>query len=413
MSIVSSVTTRSGKPEIKSENMGTLLDKNHLKYSIPASLSVSVQRRMVSSPAQSQTYKSRGHVNVTSLTGDDFVNGRGSYIAFDLKRTDAGVTNDAKFNSFKSSAIDLIQTLTLYHSSGVEIERLEEVGLYRRVIDAYKRSASYHGSELSTTAKDQVITTAGNKIVIPLKHLSGLFDLDVLLPPYLMSGLRFSIDLASASRALIGTDGNKDYQIENVEIVFDSITLADNVVKELNSVSAKSGTELTWESYENTAKTITTGTLNMSADRAVSRANMAFAVTRLVANLDDEKKDSLSPEEFKVANYQFRLGSQFFPNKQLEDKVQMYRTALNTFRAGGEGTVTLGTFTQAAQCDGVMCASLERDDLLDLSGLPVSSSRSLTVNAKYDDALNRQVNLFMSFVKVMKLFLYDRVQVLE
>jgi hypothetical protein len=425
MSLMSSVTTRSGKPEVSNTPMDTLLSKNHLKYNIPPSLSVSVQRRAISNPAQSQTYNSKGKVNITSNSGDDWVWGRGSYLAFKLVAS--GDDTKKQFNSARSSAIDIIQTLTLYHSSGIEIERLEDVNLYHRVVDMYKYDSTYRKTELSATtsiddAGAQVnLPTAdsGDKFIIPLSHLSGLFDTDVLLPAYIMSGMRFSIDLSSAATAL-KSDGDgaaTDYTISEVEIVLDSLTLADNVVKELNKKSASSGTELSWVSYENTAKTITTTKLNMSADRAVSRANRAFLVARDLVDVSnaDRKKDSLSPNEFKTTQYQWRLGSQFFPNKMLEHKSQMYKTALNCFKDAKQGGQVSFTNFKAAAGDGIMCASLERDDMLDLSGLPVSSSRSLTINADFSavDAGGVQCNLFMDFVKVAKCFLYDRIQILE
>lgn len=411
MSLISTKTTREGKPEIKSEGMGTLLDKNGLRYRIPPSLSVTTQRRLITNPSQSQTYSSKGHVNITLNSGDDYIWGKSSYMSFNLTASAA--------STFNSSALDIIKTLTIYHSSGTEIERLENVNLFRRSYDRYAYDQNYHDKKLSVAGYDPAVygsnlSTYTEKFIVPLNHMSGLFDTNTLLPPYLMSGMRISIDLASNEEALKAAAATT-YTISDVDIVLDSVTLADNVVKELNKTSASKGTELTWKSYEDTQKPESTQKLHISAERAVSRSNMAFMVARDLGNVQLQTADSLAPITYPVNQYQWRLGSSFFPNKKLDDKASMYKNAMYTFKS--DGTVNYSDFKTdgADNSDGITTVLLERDDALDLSGLPVSSSRSLTLDATLDTppASGYLINVFMTFEKVMRLFLYDKVQILE
>jgi hypothetical protein len=425
MSFAESQTTREARPDVKSVAAKTLIEANKLEYKVPPSLSVVVQRRHIRNEAQSLEYVSGRTCNIMINSGDDYANGQTSYLVFKAESTDGDAVTWGS-----GSALNMIRTITFFHSSGVEIERLENLNLYSRFVhkntkgeEWFKTVGSMMGYEYAGSKSYEDLKTAQHTFVIPMSEISGMFNTEQLIPSYLLSGMRVSIDLAEAKVATKGTTASSQIKITEAAIVLDAFTLADNIQDKLNQVSgtSKNGTEFHWQSYDHSPKTITQASLHISAEKAVSRASRAFALTRSTEYTNDGLKDSLKPEDLKLSQYQFRLGAMFFPNKTLTDSVEFYHN--QTFAFGGFGhqmaTIDYKAFEgkagdggAAGDSESAAVAALERSDMT-LSGLPVSGSRALTLDATYSNSGDRTVDMFLEYTKVASCFLYDRCVVKE
>jgi hypothetical protein len=459
MSLSETRTTREGRPEFKSVATKTLIEANNLDYTVPPSLSVAVQRRHIRNEAQSITYSDGRTCNIVLNSGDDYCMGKSSYLSITVQSQ--GGTN-VGFGS--GSVLNLFKTMKLYHSSGVEIERLENVNLYRRFVHKYTKSEEWFctvGSMMGYTQNDANIygTDLGSgphTFVIPLSELSGFFNTGKLIPSFLLSGMRVSIDLAAASEALVGralltaNDALSiptSYTVSDVAIVLDATTIADVVQDKLNqtSSSSKNGTEFHWKCYSHSPKTISQASLHISAEKAVSRASRAFCIVRRTANVNKGNLDAMVPEQLDMKSYQFRLGSMFFPNKTLTNSVEFYHNAIFAFdnfstdnqtcvpfkdfkgfddvkhvdATAGNLATAVGSnvaivlpsdvlYKAQGQSESAAVVALERSEG-SLSGLPVSGSRSLTLDATFANSAARTIDMFLEYTKVSSSFLYDRV----
>jgi hypothetical protein len=449
MSFAESKTTREGAPQIKSIPTATLIEANRLDYTVPPSLSVVVQRRHVRNEAQSVQYRDGRTCNIALNSGDDYCNGRTSYFTFKFETV--GAVAESKVNFGSGSALNVIKTLTMYHSAGTEMDRLENHNLYQRFIHKYTKSSEYFctvGSCMGYSYNADGVVPADNTnniyegkletgvhtFVIPMSEINGMFDTDQLIPSYALSGMRLSIDLAHFAEALVCetvNSGLTGYTISECAVVLDVMTLSDNIVDKLNQLSGsrKSGTQFYWNTYDSTPKNITQGSLHVSAEKAVSRASKAFCIARRTADVSNILKDSMIPEALTLDSYQFRLGSSFFPNKTLNDHAEMYFNTLfafDNFHSSQQTCVPFKDFKQigaGTTSESGAVVALERSEN-SLSGLPISGSRALTLDATFtqsstgnsvtDGAVNNKtIDMFLIYTKVASCYLYDRIVLKE
>jgi hypothetical protein len=447
--ISSSLTTRE---DVKVQGIKTtsLLSANKLEYESAKSLSAVIQRRMISNPSTSNSYTSGSkNMSININAGDSFVSGRDSYLTFDLKVTAAAGTQH-DFGS--GSACNIFDQIVIYHSNSTEIERLDSFNLYRRFIDRNTEDAEFFKTKgaamgykvdsnapLTVDGTPYTALTTSQTFNIPLSKLSGLFDLDVLLPNFIMSGMRIEFSLATAETAIRGkVGGAESYELTNVAIVLDSLTLSDSTEDAINKLSAQKGLELTWKSYGHVRKNLTVNTLNVSSDKSVSRSIRSFALLRTEADIVKGTKDSLIPMENCITSYGWRLGSNFFPAQKLTNRREMYTTQLNSFKSPFKhksAGVTYNQFIripvgadndieeietedtkagpQGGRSESAACVVLERSDILNLSGLSVSGSRQLSLNATVDSnaryPASKVVDLFTEHVMLCSLWLFDKI----
>jgi hypothetical protein len=112
-----------------------------------------------------------------------------------------------------------------------------------------------------------------------------------------------------------------------------------------------------------------------------------------------------------VQESQTRLGSLFFPNTSLRGdsallmSPELYAQALMAF----------GTYTQTrpesdvSEKDfrtgkAIIAQTFERSNVLDLSGVPTSSSRIINLNARFSDGTTRDSEFFMFYVQLLRIF---------
>jgi hypothetical protein len=467
------VSSAQAKQASFSSKMEGLMKANSLDYRLPPALSVVTKRQMIRHNFNQDTYVSGqgGQMTVVLNSGDMYVDGRNSYLSFKVVASAA-----ATFGT--GSAANIIDRIRFTTESGTEIERVENLNLFRRHadrhmcsqgwLDAYGQVVGYTPSYQEAEMKSEIATSVkldgvdpavtpqiiakkgvpvnlndGNLVVqycIPMSKLLGLFGSEKLLPGLgLISGGRIEIGLAPSADALVWGGVAGTFSVQNIHIIADSYQLSDAVLKTLNQTSATRSLEVVFDTYDHVQRPEATAQLNLDSKRAVSRAQWAFATTRLTASLGNSTADTFSSEKFKVEQQQWQLAGLFLPNNPIEGSIlaadffevgEHFQNAQYVFgkvrHCLDENSVSLDKFkgvvtygpaatsrkTDSGEGDGLCACVLERSAVLQGSGLPVSGSRILQLRARYFDAQPRTIDLFMVYEKLARVFL-DRAIIKE
>ena len=415
MSIESEMKEQGMAPSSGRENglAESLIRVNSLDYELPSNMSVVVSRNLKRSFANLDQYKENGKVIITLNTGTDYCDGINSYLTFKA-RVSGPAGSTAGFGS--GSACNFIENITITSRSGVEIERIEGLNNLRREHDRYDCSQDWidnFGSVMGYTneAKTNAPVLAQDadlQFCIPMGRLAGSFNTRKLIPSQLAGGLRIEIKLASLGSALIkGATAPTGYQLTDVTMMCDCYQLADSIQKRLNMNAAANGLEFYFETYDRTKfNESASNQANITVRKAVSRALWAIAKSRLSANVDNLAVDSIASEPNKVKDFFWRLGSLYFPNQPLRNKEEMYYFAQYCFdkvkKCHNQNSVSLKDFKGD---EGIVAVTLERSNVLGLSGLPINNARTLQLDMNFDTSASRDVDIYMAYIKLVRVFI--------
>lgn len=151
--------TTSGK-EGGGGNVDTMLDFNALQYNMYPDLSVVTERTYKTSPFQKGSYESTSSGTAICVlnTGSDFIDGRNSYLSFELKigeptengtgiNATRGLKLDSRWKGYRwghgGSACNLIKSVAIYDRAGNELERVDEVGRLANLLMRWNNSEEY------------------------------------------------------------------------------------------------------------------------------------------------------------------------------------------------------------------------------------------------------------------------------
>lgn len=465
------------KSEQKS-GVSSLLMANSLDYRMPPNLSVVVKRQLVRHFFDKNTY-SAGQNMVAILNGGDmYIDPKNSYISYKVRTTGSALAtfgSGSAVNCINRITLTSESGTEVERVEGVNnlARELDRWGCSNDWVNSqggvmgYKSNAPTNATWTTTAnitgagaivyeddrangdlaggggiavplhaqRNDPVIDSSNTRqYVIPLNRVAGLFTSDKLLPGMgLMSGMRVEITLEDKKVALKWVDatgapadpGSETYEITDLSIVLDSYQLNDAILRELSQQSASNSLEVVFQSYDRTPAAINSAatTLNVDAKRAVSRANWALAKTRVGDHVNGGANygfDSFKAENFDATGlptkYQYNLAGLYFPNQPLTTEYEYYENALYAFGKASKchkpSSVDLEQFDKG---HALMCATLERSTALGLSGLPLSGSRILRLEAIYSAAQSaggRVIDLHIGYIKMLRVFL-DRVVVKE
>jgi len=407
----------------------SLVNVNQLGYRMPANMSVVVNRTMSRSYANLDTYSPGGKIIVTFNTGSTYVWGRTSYLTFDVAVSGTGADPAKIIASLESgSAINLIDSVTVYSQSGTEVDRTEGVNLHARNQDRYTFAQDWvnnfgsvigYGSTEKTgfgTTDPVVITpVASLRFCIPLSHLAGIFGGSVLMPSMLAGGLRLEIKLAPLAVAFKDNSittipdphAVTNYTVTNASCQLDTFQLADSIQKRLMMEAASTGLEFYYETWDRTRHNISASDkANITIRKSVARALSAFAVTRETSKTASLAEDSMASENGANIDGMFwRLGSLTFPQQKLENTAELYYYAQRAFQKVESpykmNSISLDDFKGS---EALAAVTLERSNVLELSGLPVNNSRSLQLELDYSSSANRDIDVYMHYVQLARVF---------
>jgi hypothetical protein len=312
--------------------------------------------------------------------------------------------------------------------SGTEMDRLQNANLWGRNDSLFNMSSEW----LQTVGSNQGFgptrngaadgantnTQTATRFVIPLVQLTTFFrPIDgQMLPPQLASGLHFEIVLEDFRTAFFQkVAGITGYEIEQIYFQLDCVDLTDDCQRTISDISANLGLEYTYPRIFTSQSQLPIGQLSLSqqVQKSVSQACYVTTITISQADKIDITVDSLASIPFNYTNFQYRLGSLYFPNQQITSSdVQDVACEAYTITQSvydklrlmyDNGSVSFAVY-QASLA--VLSASFEKSQFLSISGLPINNSRVLELNAEFAAvSQNLEVYSFLQYTSVARTFL--------
>ena len=405
--------------------LGELLVAENLEYNLPSAASVVVSKTSKQYFFDKNEYKNDSDRMIITLnSGSDFINGRNSFLTFKLT-VDSTDAEPVHFGS--GSASNIFSEILITSRDGSEIERIRDLNvlcaLKARWMNAQdslnniQSQSGYNGvgDSAYTEADWNAKLGVGYQFVIPMRDLSSLFDCDKLLPSFLMSGLRLQFVFEKPAIALMGTGENAEvngYTVSNPVMRLETLKLSDSVMNQLTQNAANSGLVIPIDTYDLTRDTTSnTNKINIEVRRNVSQVLGVIVKSRVSDAIPLPQTDSMGSEAFKVADYRFRLGSQFVPSSKVTEQTEMYALAQIAFnkyhQTAAENCVSLKSYLGdgAPYNLGLVATDLERS-AVDLSGVSISNSKVLAYEATCSGtAVDRTHNIWISFTRALTIYL--------
>jgi hypothetical protein len=357
-------------------------------------------------------------------TGAKHVNARRGYLTFVVKSDQGTITSLGR-----GSAMNFIRRVVITSRSGTELSRTEDYNVLMAKELRYNCSKDYLDSwgELIGFKEDGgVLPTAidsatGVRFIIPLELVSPFFmgDGKTMIPPQAAAGLRVQLTFADAAQAIKTAVTATTYTIEGISFHLSTTMMVDSWQRQLAMESARDGLTYSYPEWH-TSQSSTSGTgLSIEVRKAVARALSAYVVTTVEgANI---AKDNMASAQWKVASYEWRLGSMYPTQQPVKNVEESYFIAQSMVDGGvldckRPNVVNLSGFTGSASDngDGIIAVNLERNDVmlngsLNIGGLPTNNSRVLALNATFVAAnpgpeLARTHYVFMKHLRVAKFY---------
>lgn len=415
-----------------------LIDVNQLVYSRTSPTNPVVSRTQKKSYAEGGSGTSYGpndHLIVNLQSGVELIDPLQSFLVFDLKvgRSDAVIPTTNLTPSFIGSAVNLFRDSQISTRSGREMDRVEDLNwlqyhLLRSNSDEWIKfngqalmKANYETVGAAIPARAKVGLTS-TKVMIPLKYISPIFESDKLMPSHLARGMRIDITCETFGRALtllddalIPASDVNTYSITKPYILTDNYRMDDSVLEYLNAEFASKEKGLIYEypSWHTTKTSIANNDINIEVRRTVSMALDVFAVDSLSFNKSLASANSFASTPMDEGDRtQWRIGSHYLPNTSVEGSVEHYAQMIywsnklrkdmpcgidyDTF-VGSNGQVP-GTSTNYGH--GKYCTTLQRNNILALSGIAINNSSTLSIDGVFGGvAAGRDVDLFLRHIR--------------
>jgi hypothetical protein len=401
------------------ETKGDLM-VNNLIYKQPKALSLAVNRTQKRQLFQRSSYASSEEAVIVWNTGSDHIDVANSYLTY--KVTALGTTPTANFGS--GSAANIIQRITATTRSGTEVDRHDKVNLWSKQdarntyaqdwFDKYGTMAGFGASGVGGT-DPAILSATATRFVVPLSLILGFFRPigGPLMPPQLAAGLELRIQFADYRTALFEKTGTvTGYSISDISIMCDCTTLADDTKKTLNMESSQGGLEYSYPRIHTATSTVKSTAINSQVQKSVAQASTLTSTLVTQADVLDVTADSLACETWNVSEWQYRVGSLYYPNETIKDAtvdaVESYFLAQQVYdkpRHGyAENAVSLTGFKTGGF--GAMSASFEKNQSLNLTGTPLNNSRAAELNATLASwAANIELTVFLEYVAVARAYL--------
>lgn len=435
-----STTVVDAQPASHSAQMGNKNDipidelraKNKLTFNPPKPLSVIRSRSLNRYNFAQSSYSPQQTMICYLNSGDNLVYPKTSFLHIPITIATNNLLNGSQDISV------LLDEVSFYSSSGNLVQRERRKALELRNKKFFIHSIDELNTQYSTkgysiidykasaytdlTTKTAYNQASGTTVdyVIPLNELSCVFDVNHLISSFLLSNGRIEITLAPATHLKFATAVGT-YTIGQAQLYLDCFQVTDEIFTVLQDESLNSGLTHTFVANELVTQAISNTNTQISIKKPVSMALSCIASMVDATHRNDGTVESWDLKGYDVvSSYRWRLGNMYFPNIPHNVAPCAYRDTLNFFKR--QGIVDLSIYKGAdgdnnttSSGEGLIVVDLERSaDILNYSGLPVSASRSIDLELVLKTAhANREVNVFLYYVKLATSYLYDNVLMKE
>jgi hypothetical protein len=219
------------------------------------------------------------------------------------------------------------------------------------------------------------------------------------------------------------------YSLANIAIMADLTTMTDEVQRSINVEAAQNGLEITYTSIYTTSASLPSGItdLNIQLRKAVTQANYGMLVMLQQSAIKNIAVDSFQAYGGDITNFQYRLGSLYMPKQALKalpagvgsttavsnpyGQSELFVTTIMTFdKLRNPFDLSAVGLNEYNQDDNTVCVSLEKDQSLQLSSLPINNSRTLetliTIDSTSAAAKSARIcYLFLNYSAVCRTFM--------
>lgn len=403
---------------MENETKDSALAINDLLYTTVEALSLVKSRTF-----DRQAYQLRSYTNASNTissiilnSGSNYVDFQKSYLSFDVVMNSADPTiTDENFSFGSGSGLNLISEVVVRSRSGVELDRLSGAALYNKLKIQYQMKQGYTTSGVATAMRygDDMAINTPITVVLPMSYISPFFTPDKMCPSALVSGINIDITWAPFESAIVKAAGGDDvtsYDVNNLAITMDSITLSSDADQTLKGVAATAGLDWVFESVFNTKATMVAGATSVSIDvqKAVSQGNFVYGTLLQSDRIVNVAVDSLLTDSaaLQKSRTQWRLGSHHFPS-QVALGNMLFANTLYAYDSLGHFQPDV-TRTQFETDSGIAAYSLNKSERMLMSGSSLNSSRTLnfsldlTAGAAVD--VNRDVAVYLCYTKICSAF---------
>jgi hypothetical protein len=413
-------TIKSGQ----SGNDNMIMGTNGLLYTMPQSLSTTVNRTFNREFSQRQSYSAGDTMVFDWNIGTSYPDPENTALCLDLtpKITDGAAAAGDRADFGTGTCANIIKEIQITSKNGVVIDKTQGAAVLAKIRKDYLYDSDGQ-KHLQMAGAGRVfggatgLTGSKQRFVIPMSFISGFFRPIVKgmkIPSGLGAGLRIEIILNDASKVFRRTAGaytELSYEVDNPQMLMMLHDLNDPTQAALMNESASSGLEYTFPSYfETTVSTSQTKVIEQ-VKMAVSQCTKVFAT---VYDLDgpnditDIENDPLkSTDSDQLSELQFRVGGQYYPQQPLKNDIESWYVASSAFQKNKDSTsfpssVSLVDYQTAGKF--LMAHPLETDDKLNLSGVPLNNSNVLELRLTMATSVNREYHVVMEYVSVARTF---------
>lgn len=416
-----------GLPE---QAVNALMTVNEITYQMSPEIGITRSVTHQVDQFQQPTY-SGGEMVLICQTGSAFVNTARSYLKFDFSGT---LTGGSAPTFGSGSLANVFQDILIESRTGVDLDRLREAGLFIKNYQNFKHSSQWMatqgvagGNPTKTDYKsgDATAVTARQTYCIPIEEICPIFRPvgGVLLPPQLMEGLRIRFQLADANSVMVktGTTTASSYVISNARIVWEVCDLNDVFKRKIQEIAATRGLAVMYKSVHQQPLTVTSGSVNVEINKAVSKALKLTIIPRLSDNIGSLSAalDTYSSYKFDFKQAQCRIGNSYIPQIPLvtDDASRFFEFYLYTLKSLGYEddqsapsvlpVTAVGGYgsTDAKNSNSCLVFSLNKSSVNDLDGWTINNSRSLVVDMSvFTSGSAVRYDFFLEYLRVALVF---------
>jgi len=384
-----------------------LREINRLVYLRPSNGALIDKRTMKNYNFGSPNYSMGANAQAIVNSGGDFIWGPTSYLKVTIT-AEGGATfgNGNLLNIFRNSV--------LTHRSGEILEHIHDSNVLGRILSKYMVSKD---DQIKIDSMLGVPVDAAAKTYtrcVPLWMLFGIFgNQSEYIPGGFLAGAKIELQLETNK---VASASDKNYSDIKLELVLDSAQVYDSVQKQLLEEQASvagSGLQYTYSTYFNSFQDFPTSSVSYDIQQSASITEMVAATVRVAATVDTDNADSFTFLGNLVTNYQYRLGSEYFPQQAVNatvagQTVEPYYHALTAFNSSPhqyEGYSSSGGGSNVEVADyydkhGVYAQTLEKSASgLMLSGQPTNNSRLLNLSMTKTSVTHR-INVMLKYIRV-------------
>lgn len=391
---------------LSSQEISTLLSVNNLVYELDPLMSVTTQRILIKIYSSQVSYKSGDLVNFVQNTGAYNVDYSRSYGFYDIQAVGA----DCGFSgNGTGSGNNVLDETRVSARSGTELDHHTQKGLYNNLTYNWENNntvVNNQGLAYGFGSASNVVKVATTKrIYLTAGMIATMFESDQLCPDSVARGMNIDIILADYRTALYNAAGTTtDYVITNFTLCLDCHKLDPRIQSMLNNVSLKEGLEWNYDRVYHTFRTQTGTSLNMDVKKKLSRAKHVWALSRVNAGVQDVKENSFTSEPIvkdtnSWSSVRWEVGAgNYYPQDHLRhpDDLYMYTSASFDLIQNPRKVGYVRPYTSGDQKFVIVGASLERS-LEVPDGVPTSDARTLTLDAEFNDSIDRRIDLFIKY----------------